>query len=513
MKSQPAFRVSWPVVICTVIVHVVAVGNVCADVPVTILHSFLGEPSDGRGPLGGLTVVGSVLYGTTTYGNASGTAGIGTIFSINTNGTGYLVLHNFSPADGDTPWAGLTLVGSKLYGTTNVGGASGGGTIFSINTNGTGYQVLHNFSGGASDGANPAAGLTLVGATLYGTTSIGGASTSPFGFSGTLFSIDPSGSNYQLLYSFGAKGDYNSNPYGVLTFTGSTLYGTTVFGGAQGGTIFSISTNGTGIHVLNSFAAYDINGANPYAGLTLVGSTLYGTTKSGGASNYYGTIFSINTSGLGYQVLHSFSTTASDGTSPFAGLTLFGSTLYGTTDAGGTAGSGTIFSTNTSGTNYKVLRNFLGGTSDGASPYAGLTRVGLKLYGTTQGGGASGDGVIFSIPLPAVLGDFNLDGHLTNADIPAMLNALTDLNSYQTVNSLSDADMLAIGDVNHDDKVTNADIQALLDLIASIGGGSIATVHEPSTAILAALGLVFLVRKRSFLALRISPRLAGLRQV
>ena len=45
------------------------------------------------------------------------------------------------------------LSGSTLYGTTDDGGSSDDGTVFKVNTDGTGYTVLKNFTG--SDGANP----------------------------------------------------------------------------------------------------------------------------------------------------------------------------------------------------------------------------------------------------------------------------------------------------------------------------------------------------------------------
>ena len=49
-----------------------------------------------------------------------------------------------------------SLSGSTLYGTTTDGGSSGDGTVFKVNTDGTGYTVLKNFTG--SDGAYPYAG-------------------------------------------------------------------------------------------------------------------------------------------------------------------------------------------------------------------------------------------------------------------------------------------------------------------------------------------------------------------
>ena len=93
-----------------------------------------------------LTLVGSTLYGTTENGGAYGD---GTIFSIHTDGTGYQVLYSFgaTPTDGEDPVAGLTLDGSTLFGTTNTGGSAGGGTVFSINADGTGYQVVDSFTG------------------------------------------------------------------------------------------------------------------------------------------------------------------------------------------------------------------------------------------------------------------------------------------------------------------------------------------------------------------------------
>ena len=62
--------------------------------------------------------------------------------------------------------------------------------------------------------------------------------------------------------------------------SGSTLYGTTQNGGNGAGVIFAVNTDGTGYTNLYSFnAAGGGDGHNPYAGLVLSGSTLYGTTS------------------------------------------------------------------------------------------------------------------------------------------------------------------------------------------------------------------------------------------
>jgi len=131
----------------------------------TVLKLFTNSV-EGANPYRGLALSSNVLYGTTGYG---GISNIGTVFKVATDGTGYTVLKNFTGGDGANPfYAGLTLSGSVLYGATYYGGSSNQGTVFKLNTDGTGYTVLKHFTG--SDGANPNAGLTLSGTVLYGTT-------------------------------------------------------------------------------------------------------------------------------------------------------------------------------------------------------------------------------------------------------------------------------------------------------------------------------------------------------
>ena len=54
-------------------------------------------------------------------------------------------------------------------------------------------------------------------------------------------------------------------------------------------------------------------------------------------------------------------------------------------------------------------------------------------------------------------GDFNRDGHVNAADLPAMVAALTDLNAYKSANGLTSAQLLSIGDIDLSGTVTNAD--------------------------------------------------------
>ena len=52
-----------------------------------------------------------------------------------------------SGAEGGAPNAGLVLAGDTLYGVATGGGTAGLGTVFKLTTNGTGLVVLHEFSG------------------------------------------------------------------------------------------------------------------------------------------------------------------------------------------------------------------------------------------------------------------------------------------------------------------------------------------------------------------------------
>jgi hypothetical protein len=93
-------------------------------------------------------------------------------------------------------------------------------------------------------------------------------------------------------------------------------------------------------------------------------------------------------------------------------------------------------------------------------------------------------------------GDFNRDGQITAADIPAMLNALTDLNTYSSNNSLSSDQLAAIGDFDNSGTVTNRDIQGLLDLVSAQGGGSVTAVPEPAAFGLLGFGALVLCKRK-----------------
>ncbi len=269
------------------------------------------------------------------------------------------------------------------------------------------YRVLYNFS------STPSSGLIVDSqGNAYGTTS-GGSNNA-----GTVYEMSPA-TGYHLLYRFSQKGAGGWYPQGNLVFdSAGNLYGTTVYGGANAkvcgnegcGVVFELSSSSNGGQwtetVLYSFCsqASCSDGANPHAGVIFDSAgNLYGTTEVGGiAANCCGTVFQLSPSQSGYteNVIYSF-TYPNDGRLPLAGLIFDASgNLYGTTGSGGQTGNGTVFELSPAGGGWaeSLLYSF-GSHHDGVTPEAGLTFDSAgSLYGTTGGGGATGDyGTVFEL--------------------------------------------------------------------------------------------------------------------
>ncbi len=204
----------------------------------------------------------------------------------------------------------------------------------------------------------------------------------------------------------------------VLDSAGN-LYGNTTFGvGSSYGSVFQLARGSDGIwkqKVLYDFTGFGA-GAFPYSGVVIdTAGNLYGTTFAGGNQNERycggsgggcGLVFEVSpTSGGGWHktVLYDFAG-GQDGAFPEGGMVLGADgILYGTTNGGGSAGVGVVFQlapTSLAKWRERILHTFQ--DSDGEHPQASLIiDAAGNLYGTTTKGGdpcnLDGCGVVFEL--------------------------------------------------------------------------------------------------------------------
>ena len=373
----------------------------------SVLHVFSSTsgPSqtntDGAKPRGILVLVSNALYGLAQTG---GSSGVGTVYKVNSDGTGFTNLYEFKGLNDGAYPSGLVASGNTIFGSASSGGPSGYGTLFKINNDGSGFTNFYRFSG--SNGESGPGRLILSSDTLYG---IDAGTNSAIG---AVFKISANGVGLTNIYTFSpiVGPSYTNNdgayPQGFI-ISNNILYGACSQGGTYGyGTVFRINIDGSGFTNLHSFSGSD--GRSPGFEMALSGNVLFGTTSSGGSSFYGGgVIFRMNTDGSAFTNVLDFGDAYPPGFEPGSGLILSGSTLYGTTTGGGNY-SGTIFQVGTDGEGYTNLYSFtpysgsllsVGTNVDGADPSFPMILSSNTLYGTTFYGGSS-NGTVFSLVLP-----------------------------------------------------------------------------------------------------------------
>jgi uncharacterized repeat protein (TIGR03803 family) len=134
----------------------------------------------------------------------------------------------------------------NLYGTTNV--RLGKSFIFKATQDGV-VSVFHEFSW-VTDGA-PNSLIQASDGSLYGTTLTGGGDLN----SGTIFKLSLSGT-FTVVHVFQRWQSDGAGPVGLVEGRDGNLYGTTLHGGRQFGTLFRVTPGGRFVTV-RSFAGND----------------------------------------------------------------------------------------------------------------------------------------------------------------------------------------------------------------------------------------------------------------
>jgi uncharacterized repeat protein (TIGR03803 family) len=208
----------------------------------TVLYNFCSRAdcADGSLPSGSLLMDSEGnLYGTTINGGPNGgiSAGDGVVYKLAPSGQ-ETVLYNFCSlagcADGKGPGSGVIRDSEgNLYGTTGSGGAHGKGVVFELAASGQ-ETVLYNFCSLANcaDGEKPGGVIRDSEGNLYGSAS-DGPKQNPG--NGLVYELATSGSE-TVLCSFGsANCPDGAGPSGVIMDSEGNLYGTTGYGGTNGG--------------------------------------------------------------------------------------------------------------------------------------------------------------------------------------------------------------------------------------------------------------------------------------
>jgi uncharacterized repeat protein (TIGR03803 family) len=356
----------------------------------TTLYTFTGG-SDGGKPFATPILNNGSIIGTTYSG---GTNDEGTVYSVNIANKTESALHSFmgQPSDGAGPIAGVVLSSGNLYGATSEGGGLNDGAAYELTLAGQ-LTLLHSFAGPPSEGFDPTGTPVFdLSGNLYGTTYYGSAPD----VSGTVYEIT-AGGVFSTIASFSTN---DGPPRAGLYYAGGQLYGTTVGSGSPnfGGTVYQVGVAAP----LYTFTG-GADGAQPLGEVIGDGQgNLYGTASGGGTGSFgngNGVIFKVNIATGAETVVHTFAGT--DGAVPVAGLAQDSlGNWYGTTLVGGASNYGTVFELDTSG-NFTTLYSFTGG-ADGASPNAGVVvDTNGNIYGVTSAGGSAaapgGYGTVFVI--------------------------------------------------------------------------------------------------------------------
>jgi uncharacterized repeat protein (TIGR03803 family) len=399
----------------------------------SVLYSFKGG-ADGSTPLSNLLADGKGdLFGVTLEGGTGcGGGGCGAVFElVRTSRGGYreTVLYRFlgGPTDGEYPSGGLIFgPDGALYGSTGLGGPinhyckNGCGTVYRIalTPSGAVESIVHLFEGGLADGAQPDGPLVMTtGGTMYGIAQSGAVKKCVGTHCGAVYAIVTASSGFseRLVYKF-SGGTLGGNPGNGLTADAAgNLYGTA--GGGLKVCPVGVHACGMIYKLVNSSSGFTEDpiyrfrhGVNYPNGPLTVGTdgTVYGAASGGGSTGcgYHGygdcgALFVLSPRNNRYEERDFDVFSGGAGGGPNGGIVVGADgALYGTTAADGPVPSsfGTAYKAipTASGYSITVLHAFVGG-SDGLLPNGPLIMTDHELYGVTYGGGVNQNGTVYRL--------------------------------------------------------------------------------------------------------------------
>ena len=352
-----------------------------------IIKDNFSEYTEGSRPYGYLIQAeDGFVYGLTTNGSQNN----GRIFKYDIS-TGTLS-KVFELGDIDARY-GLSLVNGgdgKLYGTTLYNTSNVGGVLFNYDLSSGIVTKLYEFSEGTELGSRPGNISILSNGKIYGTTSNSGNYDG-----GNLYEYDILLDTITIVeYSNG----YNeSKPTGMFVeATNGGIYGFTsgIYDGEGAICEFNLIASSL---VNNIYFNLSPNGRIPMGGLVQASNgKLYGVTKEGGVFNY-GALYEYNLSNNTISTKLNFR--GSNGMYPNGKIIINNDKIYGVTKYDSINWKGVIYEYDLATETMTILHNFVNST-EGETPIGELFLADNgKLYGTTNNGGATNNGTIYEYDL------------------------------------------------------------------------------------------------------------------
>ena len=352
----------------------------------TKVNSFTYEPITAK------------WYGVASYG---GLRSAGLSFMMGLDGSNFQLCHQFLyHSDGSAPIGKLAYITqnnslfNRVYGICYTEGLYERGSLYTLFPDiANSHRVVRQFT--VANGLNPSTVIVGTDQKIYGTFKDQGTDGSA-SYSGSIYSISPANNDtFAYVKGFTPSTTGLLQPIGdVLEASNGFLYGTALSGGALNlGGVFKVQKNGTGYQTIKEFTTAD--GSNAIGGLSQDTATgfIYGVTQANGSNNR-GTIFTINPAASdNFQVIyHVPASTYFNG-----GLIILNDSLYGTSSSGGSSNYGMFYRMKKDGsTPHVVLKNF--NSTDGGGPQGYLAKsTDGFIYGATSYGAVANGGSLYKI--------------------------------------------------------------------------------------------------------------------